>query len=216
MIFDETGMRKDSVKRCICLGILLLMTGCSAGKSIEPGSNLQGKLHTEAEPQIESESLIESALQAAVPRNEDDEYYVQCLQNLNQGNSITYADEYYYFRSQTKNYSLCRTKGTGMPVEVVADQIPGAIYVRDDQVYFINVSDSRTLYCVGTDGSELKKLSDFPMQELIVLENKIYFRSLYDREYDPFYQLTEDTAEDDRYLYSMNLDGSGCELLVPK
>ena len=99
MIFDEMGMRKDCVKRCICLGILLLMTGCSAGKSIEPGSNLQEKLLTEAEPQIETESLIESALQAAVPHNEDDEYYVQCLQNLNQGNSITYADEYYYFRS---------------------------------------------------------------------------------------------------------------------
>ena len=197
-------MRTDRVKRCIGLGILLLMTGCSAGESTEP------------EAQIESKPQPESASQSAGLYSEDDEFYVQCLQNLHQGNSITYADGYYYFRSQTKDYSLCRTKGEGMPVEIVADQIPGAIYVREDMVYFINVSDSRTLYCVGTDGSGLTKLSDFPMQELIVLEDKIYFRSVYDREYDPFYQLMEDAAEDDRYLYSMNLDGSGCELLAPK
>ena len=234
MIFREIGMRTDRVKRYMGLGILLLMTGCRAGESTEAKLYPQEKLQTEAEyrvdtasqigaeSQVESETRIESKLQPesaskpAEPRSEDDEFYVKCLQNLYQGNSITYADGYYYFRSQTKDYSLCRTKGTGMSVEVVADQIPGSIYVRADQVYFINVSDNRTLYRVGTDGSGLEKLSDFPMQELIVLEDKIYFRSVYDREYDPFYQLTEEAAEDDRYLYSMNLDGSGCELLVPK
>ncbi|MBD5546651.1 MAG: DUF5050 domain-containing protein [Lachnospiraceae bacterium] len=200
-------MGVDRVKICMGLGILLLMAGCSAGVSTEPESNLQEEKQLKEKLQIEEESQIVCS---------DDEFYVQCIQNLNQGNNITYADGYYYFRSQTENYSLCRTKGTGMPVEIVADQIPGSIYVREDQVYFINVSDSRTLYCVGTDGSGLKKLSDFPMQELVVLEDKIYFRSVYDREYDPFYQLTEDAAEDDRYLYSMNLDGSGCELLIPK
>ena len=57
-----------------------------------------------------------------------------------------------------------------------------------------------SIYRVGTDGSRLQKLSDFPMQELIVLEDKVYFRSVYDREYDPFYQLTEEAAEDDKYL----------------
>lgn len=229
-------MRTDRVKRCMCLSILLLMTGCGAGKSTELKPDLQEKLLAEAESPIESESKDESEskteseikiepesgskagfeLRPIELFSEDDEFYVQCLQNLEQGNCITYADGYYYFRSQTENYSLCRTKGAGMPVEVVADQIPGSIYVRENQVYFINISDSRTLYCVGTDGSGLKNLFDFPMQELIVLEDKIYFRSVYDREYDPFYQLTEEAAEDDRYIYSMNLDGSGCELLVPR
>ena len=227
----------DRVKRCMRLGILLLMTGCSVGASTEPESNPQAEwqskdeLRTEAELNVEADSqsgqegqqeespirtVKEESNSAVGMCSEDDDIYVQCLQNLHQGNNITYADGYYYFRSQTENYSLCRTKGTGMPVEVVVDQIPGSIYVREDQVYFINVSDGRTLYCVGTDGSGLKKISDFPMQELIVLEDKIYFRSVYDREYDPFYQLTEEPAEDDRYLYSMNLDGSGCELLIPK
>ena len=222
MIFREIDMRTDRVKRGMCLGILLLMTGCSAGESTEAESQTEAEPQIEAESQVESETRIESKLQpesasqSAALYSEDDEFYVQCLQNLHQGNSITYADGYYYFRSQTKDYSLCRTQGAGMPVEVVADQIPGSIYVREDLVYFINVSDNRTLYRVGTDGSGLTKLSDFPMQELIVLEDKIYFRSVYDREYDPFYQLTEDAAAGDRYLYSMNLDGSGCELLVPK
>lgn len=227
-------MRIDRAKRYIGLGILLFMTGCGAGEHTE--------VSTKPEANSQETNLSEAGLQEAIVQEEtppeadpvqiteeennplvisgsdreDDEFYVQCLQNLYQGNSITYADGYYYFRSQTENYSLCRSKGTGMPVEVVADQVPGAIYVQGDQVYFINVSDSRTLYRVGTDGSGLEKLSDFPMQELIVVGDKIYFRSVYEREYDPFYQLTEEPAEDDRYLYSMNMDGSGCELLVPK
>lgn len=236
-------MRGNKIKTALSIGILLFLTGCTARAGIEPASGIQEErqsqenLQAGAELQIEAGPSIESDAQsgregqqgkespevtngestpAAIQDIEDDDYYVQCIQNLHQGNNITYADGYYYFRSQTKNYSLCRTKGTGMPVEVVADQIPGSVCVRGDWVYFINVSDSRTLYRVGKDGSGLEKLSDFPMQELTVLEDKIYFRSVYDREYDPFYQLTEEDAEDDRYLYSMNLDGTGCELLLPR
>ncbi len=237
-------MRRNKVKIAISVGVLLFLTGCTAGASTEQASGAreerqsQENLQTGSESQIEAEPSIESDAQpgregqqdkespepvtneestpAAIPDIADDEFYVQGLQNLHQGNNIVYADGYYYFRSQTQNYSLCRTKGTGMPVEVVADQIPGSICVRGDWVYFVNVSDSRTLYRVGTDGSGLEKLSDFPMQELIVLKDKIYFRSVYDREYDPFYQLTEESAEDDRYLYSMNLDGSDCELLLSR
>ena len=211
-------MRTDKVKKGVSLGILLFLTGCivAAGagsvRGIQGERQLQEILQTEAETETEAD-----AQQAGAEGREDaeDAFYVQGLQNLHQGNSILYAGGYYYFRSQTMNYSLCRTRGRGMPVEIVADQIPGSIYVREDQVYFINVSDNRTLYRVGTDGSGLEKLSDFPMQELIVLGDQIYFRSVYDREYDPFYQLTEEAAEGDRYLYSMHLDGSGCELLIP-
>lgn len=211
-------MRTDRVKRWIGLGILLLMTGCGVEESTEPEAGLQetNPQETNLQEEIPVQIMEEEDQPEVEAYSEDDDFYVKCLQNLNQGNNITYADGYYYYRSQTENYSLCRSKGAGMPVEVVADQVPGSIYVDEEQIYFINVSDNRTLYRVGTDGSGLEKLSDFPMQELIVLEDKIYFRSVYDREYDPFYQLTEEPAEDDRYLYSMNLDGSGCELLVPR
>lgn len=214
-------MRRRKIKTALSIGILLFLTGCTAGAGIEPETSIEsgreGQQKTESSKMKSPEpAMNEKNDPAVIPNIADDEFYVQGLQNLHQGNSIVYADGYYYFRSQTQNYSLCRTKGTGMPVEVVADQIPGSICVRKDQVYFINVSDSRTLYRVGTDGSGLEKLSDFSMQELIVLEDKIYFRSVYDREYDPFYQLLEEDAEDDRYLYSMNLDGTGCELLLPR
>lgn len=214
-------MRRRKIKTALSIGILLFLTGCTAGAGIEPETSIEsgreGQQKTESSKMKSPEpAMNEKNDPGVIPNIADDEFYVQGLQNLHQGNSIVYADGYYYFRSQTQNYSLCRTKGTGMPVEVVADQIPGSICVRKDQVYFINVSDSRTLYRVGTDGSGLEKLSDFSMQELIVLEDKIYFRSVYDREYDPFYQLLEEDAEDDRYLYSMNLDGTGCELLLPR
>lgn len=214
-------MRRRKIKTALSIGILLFLTGCTAGAGIEAETSIEsgreGQQKTESSKMKSPEpAMNEKNDPAVIPNIADDEFYVQGLQNLHQGNSIVYADGYYYFRSQTQNYSLCRTKGTGMPVEVVADQIPGSICVREDQVYFINVSDSRTLYRVGTDGSGLEKLSDFSMQELIVLEDKIYFRSVYDREYDPFYQLLEEDAEDDRYLYSMNLDGTGCELLLPR
>ena len=212
------GMRADRKRVCIVLGILLFMTGCSGRNAMKPGLDAREREQERVEVQEESaQEQADKEPQADTDTSvEDDDFYVQYVQNLHQGNGITYADGYYYFRSQTKNYSLCRTRGRGMSVEVVADQMPGSICVREDQVYFINLSDGRTLYRVGTDGSGLEKLSDFPMQELIVLGDRIYFRSVYDREYDPFYQLTEDAAEDDRYLYSMQLDGSGCRLLVPK
>lgn len=80
--------------------------------------------------QIEAESQVETDLQSVELYGEDDDFYVQCVQNLNQGN----------------------------PVEIVANQIPGSIYVKEDQVYFINVSDSRTLYHAGTDGKEEEKI----------------------------------------------------------
>lgn len=232
-------------KRCAGIGVLVLMTALAvktgteqemypqqaqqSGQDQQVQSDLpEQKRQTQQKPctvqnmQIGEDSAGQNygaALYNSMAENmpdEDTDLYVQCLQNLHQGNNMVYADGYYYFRSQVENYSLCRTEGSGMPVEVVADQVPGAIYVREDQVYFINVSDNRTLYAVGTDGNGLRKLSDFPMQELVVVEDRVYFRSVYDREYDPFYQLVEEDAEDDRYLYSMKLDGSDCRLLIPR
>lgn len=146
----------------------------------------------------------------------DSGFYMQCIQNLNQGNDITYADGYYYFRSQVENYSLCRSKGISEPVEVVSDMMPNEIYVRDNTVYFINASDNQSFYSVKTDGTDLTKLSDCPMKNMIIINDTVYFLSVYEREYDPFYQLVEDAAEDDRYLYSMKLDGTERKLLVPQ
>lgn len=237
---------RERWKRYIEIGILVVMTAwitkTGIEREIDPQQDLQPGQYLQSEEDLRSEQIPQSG-QSSRPDQElqselenagqnlkseaqnnisaavldgDTDLYAQCLRNLHQGNNMVYTDGYYYFRSQAQNYSLCRTEGIGMPVEVVADQIPGAIYIREDQVYFINVSDSRTLYCVGTDGSGLRQVSDFSMQELVVVDDRIYFRSVYDREYDPFYQLTEEDAADDRYLYSMKLDGSDCRLLIPQ
>lgn len=146
----------------------------------------------------------------------DDSFYLKCIQNLNQGNSMVYDNGYYYFRSQTEDYSLCRSIGPNKPVEILADQIPGSIYVEGDQVYFVNISDGQNLYVVGTDGKGLTKLGDFPVQYPVFADGRIYFLSVYEREADPFYQLLEPTAYNDRFLYSMNLDGSERKLVVSK
>lgn len=218
---------RERWKRYIEIGILAVMTAgfIKTGEEQTPYL-LQESLSDQysepvQEPQPDSDGADRNTgleTQTCTPEMLDENLilYTQCLQNQHQGNNMTYADGYYYFRSQVKNYSLCRTKGAGMPVEEIADQVPGAIYIRNEQIYFINVSDNRTLYCVGTDGSGLRQVSPFPMQELVVIEDRIYFRSVYDREYDPFYQLVEEDAEDDRYLYSMKLDGSDRRLLVPQ
>ena len=47
------------------------------------------------------------------------------------------------------------------------------------------------------------------MQELVVIGDTVYFRSVYEREADPFYQLLEPKAYGDRDLCSMKLDGTG-------
>ncbi len=201
-------------KRCLGISVLLLMVGGAA--MAETGTGLQPDLEAEVRADTVNRQEAGGAIDVESAAVKDDAFYVQFLQNLHQGNSMAYADGYYYFRSQAQDYSLCRSKGAGMPVEVVADQTPGSIYVEGEQIYFLNVSDGRTLYRVGTDGSGLEKLSGISMQELVVVEGKVYFRSVYDQEYDPFYQLTQEEAEGDRYLYSMGLDGSGCTLLAPE
>ena len=124
-------MRRNKVKIAISVGVLLFLTGCTAGASTEQASGAreerqsQENLQTGSESQIEAEPSIESDAQpdregqqnkespepvtneestpAAIPDIADDEFYVQGLQNLHQGNNIVYADGYYYFRSQTQN-----------------------------------------------------------------------------------------------------------------
>ena len=89
-------MRINRVKKCIGLGILLVMTGCSAEVSTEPESSTQEKVQIEAKIE-ETQSVqdeqqeMESPVQIVEEENnlaagldsEDDDFFVQCLQNLN-------------------------------------------------------------------------------------------------------------------------------------
>lgn len=147
----------------------------------------------------------------------DNSFYIQCIQNLSQGNNIAYADGYYYFRSQTENYCLCRKKESGDMTEVIAEATPNEICIREETVYFINASDGQSFYSVGTDGSNLSKISDGPMKNMIIIGDTVFFLSVYEKENDPFYQLVEEeTAVTDSCLCSMKLDGSDKRILVPE
>lgn len=139
------------------------------------------------------------------------EWFYKCLQNGWQGNRMAYEDGYYYFRSQS-DYSLCRSAGAGKETEVLADQIPGEIYVRGPDIFFTNISDGRRLYKGYTDGSGWEKISDFPVWNMIVMGDEVYFRSAYHPKCDGFGLQEEEGTGD--YLYSMNLSGTGCKMLA--
>ncbi|MBD5459440.1 MAG: DUF5050 domain-containing protein [Lachnospiraceae bacterium] len=205
---------------CLFLLFLFLQAGCQAEPEecqAEPEEYQAETEEYQAEPEeCQAEPDEQQAVDMPVLKGTDDVFYVNCMQNGNQGNNIAYADGYYYFRSQTLDYSLCRSERAGMPSEVVADQIPGEIIALGDQLYFINVSDEQKLYRVGTDGSGLTKLSDIPMQNMAIWGDTVYFLSVYDEADDIFYQISGEEAANDRYLYSMKTDGSDCRLLVPK
>lgn len=235
-------MKKKRAAQIFILGIIggLALNGCSRNHSdlkTEQTVLVETEYLLETQRKAENETIQEiknknenknenrkekntSDMQKIVQKQEED-WYRNSIQNLHQGNSITYADGYYYFCSQY-DYSLCRLKETGGEAEVLAEQMPAEICVYQDLVYFINASDRQTLYCIGTDGENLTKLGDFPMQNMVLIEGKIYFLSVYEREEDPFYQLVEEPAEGDRYLYVIDLDQSSqlkdleCRLLVAK
>ncbi len=139
------------------------------------------------------------------------EWFYKCLQNGWQGNRMAYDDGYYYFRSQS-DYSLCRSEGAGKEVEVLADQIPGEIYVRDGNVFFTNVSDGCRLYRGDTHGGGWEKVSDFPVWNMVIMGDEVYFRSAYHPRCDRFgLQEEEGTGS---YLYSMSLSGTDSKMLA--
>ncbi len=102
----------------------------------------------------------------------------------------------------------------GEEAERLTEQMPAEICVYRGLVYFINASDRQTLYCVETDGKNLTKLGDFPMQNMIIIGDCIYFFFVCDSENSLFDPLLKEEAKGDQYLYSVSLDGSDCRCLV--
>lgn len=143
----------------------------------------------------------------------DEEMYVKSIQNLDSDNCIAYEKGFYYFRSQ-KDYSLCKMDDNGVNVEKLTDEIPGSIYIKDDTIYFINLTDNRTLYTIQTDGAKLTKVTDISMQNMIVVNNKIYFLSVYNKDFKVMYTISNKDFENDRYLYCMDMDGTELTPLI--
>ena len=70
-----------------------------------------------------------------------------------QGNRIAYKDGYYYYASQLDNYFLYRVKEDGSEAKCLAKVHSGSILADGDVLYFVNLSDDKAIYRIGTDGS---------------------------------------------------------------
>ncbi|MBD5536752.1 MAG: DUF5050 domain-containing protein [Lachnospiraceae bacterium] len=121
--------------------------------------------------------------------------YVSMADAFVQGDSMVYADGWYYYCSQLDHYYLYRAREDGTEQTLLAKMMPESIYVDGDTVYFLNINDDMTLYRVGTDGSGLCRLSDISLPYLKAWGDYFYF-SYADS------------------LYRIKKDGSNQELLV--
>ncbi len=73
---------------------------------------------------------------------------------------ITYSRGYYYYKSQEDSFYLYRSDANGKDRECIVKQVPKEIYIRDEWIYFINLSDGSRMYRVRTDGSNMEMLLD--------------------------------------------------------
>ncbi len=126
--------------------------------------------------------------------------YVTTQDAFVQGNSVIYADGWYYYCSQLDHYYLYRAREDGTEQTLLAKVMTSNIYVDGDTVYFLNRNDDMTLYRVGTDGSGLCRISDVSLPYLKVWGDYFYLS-----------RAGEDSAAG---LYRMKKDGSGLELLI--
>lgn len=130
------------------------------------------------------------------------------------GNRIYYKDGYYYYASQKDHYYLYRCDEDGSNPQCLAKIHPGNIWVRNDEIYFVNLSDGQGIYRMKTDGTGMEKLCESG-QNLQISAEYVYFTSTYEAEYDKSGMVTEEPSEyDDDFLYRMKKDGSERELIA--
>lgn len=108
---------------------------------------------------------------------------------------MNYSDGYYYYQSSANHFYLYKSDEEGKKKECLAEQVPKEIYIKDDWIYFTNVSDKQTLYRIQTDGSEMEQILKEHIDRFIFIGDKIYYLS-----------------KEDGYLYSWQ-EGTESKLL---
>lgn len=98
----------------------------------------------------------------------------------------------------------------------------GTILIDGDVLYFVNLSDNKAIYRIGTDGSDMRKICDNYYNKIRMSAEYIYFCDTYEREADIRGLFSEEEAEEieakdeylrDRVFYRIRKDGSGKEIL---
>lgn len=99
------------------------------------------------------------------------------MTNIYEGNCLSSDEERYYYRSQSDQYYLYSSDFNGNNSIKLVEAVPGAIYVKDEWVYFENLSDNEKLYRVRADGGNLQKITDIKMKNIILYEKYFYYIS---------------------------------------
>lgn len=88
---------------------------------------------------------------------------------------MNYSDGYYYYQSSADHFYLYKSDEDGKEKKCLVEQVPKEIYIKDDWVYFTNVSDKQTLYRIHTDGGEMEQVLNEQIDRFIFIGDKIYY-----------------------------------------
>jgi hypothetical protein len=122
--------------------------------------------------------------------------------NVNSTSSGLMADDgiYVYYRSESDGWMLYKAKYDGTEKEKLSDDSPCYINVIGNWVYYANYKEYFSIYRMRTDGTGREQLSS------------AYCAGLYVTDKIVVAELRGDNNEME--IWSMNLDGSGSELLI--
>ena len=84
----------------------------------------------------------------------------------------------------------------------LTDQRAGAMAIYGDEIYFSNLSESNRCYKIGTDGEGLEQVTDFSIDYLNIVDDKLYF------------VCNKETGT--RGVYSMDPDGGNLQKISDK
>jgi len=82
-----------------------------------------------------------------------------------------------------------------------------SVVMHDNRIFFANPSSENRIYSMNIDGTDRRRLNDNEAHSLIVVDNRIFFVNMVNRD---LYWYTSTTG----VVYSMNLDGSDLRRLT--
>lgn len=87
---------------------------------------------------------------------------------------ITFADGFYYYRSEADNFYLYRAAETGQYQQCIAKQAAKEIYVIEDWVYFTNLSEGSKLFRVRTSGGDPEMVCAEKISRFLPVKGQFY------------------------------------------
>ncbi len=102
---------------------------------------------------------------------------ISLVTNYCEGNCLSSDGERYYYKSQVDMNYLYSSDINGNDRINLAEEIPGGIFIKDEWIYFENLSDNSMLYRVSKNGTDLQKMTDIIMKNMILCGKYFYYKS---------------------------------------